>query len=245
MRYNARMESLVDKIVVLLGCVIALAIVQLGTPAIAALLIALSLSALCECAPERISLGIACAYCVAATLFPALCIGLPLFAYECARSRFAPMRVAWIVPLLASYPRVTLLLFCAAAVICCIAFVLAYRTSTLLRERNQYRVLRDGVREEALRLEKRNRELARELENARGTASPVVDAEQSYPSLVFANLTERELQIAAHVAEGMDNREIASVVYASEGTVRNHISSILQKTGLRNRTQIAIAYLQK
>ena len=37
---------------------------------------------------------------------------------------------------------------------------------------------------------------------------------------------------------------VADAAYMGEGTVRNHISSILAKMGLRNRTQIAIAYLR-
>lgn len=54
--------------------------------------------------------------------------------------------------------------------------------------------------------------------------------------------TQRERDIAELIAEGLDNREIAQALYLSEGTVRNHISAILQKCGLRNRTQIAIAW---
>ena len=44
------------------------------------------------------------------------------------------------------------------------------------------------------------------------------------------------------VAEGLDNKEIAARLYLSEGTVRNHISAILQKLALKNRTQLAIAF---
>ncbi len=58
----------------------------------------------------------------------------------------------------------------------------------------------------------------------------------------MAALTERERDIAALVAEGLDNREIAAALYLSEGTVRNHISVMLQKLALRNRTQLAIAW---
>lgn len=50
--------------------------------------------------------------------------------------------------------------------------------------------------------------------------------------------------MAELIAQGLDNREIAAAAYMGEGTVRNHISSILAKLGLRNRTQIAIAYLR-
>ena len=55
-------------------------------------------------------------------------------------------------------------------------------------------------------------------------------------------LTERECEVVELVAQGLDNREIAGKLYMGEGTVRNHISSILQKLDLRNRTQIAVLY---
>lgn len=58
----------------------------------------------------------------------------------------------------------------------------------------------------------------------------------------FAELTDRERAIAELVARGFDNREIAATLYLSEGTVRNHISFILQKLQLKNRTQIAVRY---
>ena len=51
-------------------------------------------------------------------------------------------------------------------------------------------------------------------------------------------------EVAELIARGLDNKEIAATAYMGEGTVRNHISSILAKMGLRNRTQIAIAYLR-
>ena len=60
----------------------------------------------------------------------------------------------------------------------------------------------------------------------------------------FAGLTDREFEVAELIARGFDNKEIAATAYMGEGTVRNHISSILAKMGLRNRTQIAIAYLR-
>ncbi len=60
----------------------------------------------------------------------------------------------------------------------------------------------------------------------------------------FGPLTEREFEVARLIAQGLDNKEIAAAAYMGEGTVRNHISSILAKLGLKNRTQIAIAYLR-
>lgn len=55
-------------------------------------------------------------------------------------------------------------------------------------------------------------------------------------------LNERERDIAALVAEGLDNRDIAARLYLSEGTVRNRISAMLDKLALTNRTQLAIAW---
>jgi len=57
-------------------------------------------------------------------------------------------------------------------------------------------------------------------------------------------LTPRELEIAELIAEGLSNREIGEKLFLSNGTVRNHISAILEKTGLDHRTQIAVYYLK-
>ena len=55
--------------------------------------------------------------------------------------------------------------------------------------------------------------------------------------------TERELEIIKLISKGLSNREIAKELFMSEGTVKNYISGILDKTGLEHRTQIAIYYL--
>jgi DNA-binding NarL/FixJ family response regulator len=55
--------------------------------------------------------------------------------------------------------------------------------------------------------------------------------------------TERELEIMALIAKGLSNKEISKKLFISEGTTANYITSILNKTGLEHRTQIAIYYL--
>lgn len=57
------------------------------------------------------------------------------------------------------------------------------------------------------------------------------------------DLTEREKEIVKLIAKGLSNKEIAGEIFLSEGTVKNHITSILSKMDLKHRTQIAITYL--
>ncbi|WP_147804515.1 response regulator transcription factor [Alkalicoccus halolimnae] len=57
-------------------------------------------------------------------------------------------------------------------------------------------------------------------------------------------LTKREVSIAALIGEGKSNQEIAAELFLSVGTVKNHISVILDKLELRDRTQLAIYALK-
>ena len=60
-----------------------------------------------------------------------------------------------------------------------------------------------------------------------------------------AGISRKESEIIEQVAKGLSNKEIASALYLSEGTVRNYISSILLKLNLRDRTQLAVFYFEK
>lgn len=58
-------------------------------------------------------------------------------------------------------------------------------------------------------------------------------------------LTERETDIVELVAQGLSNKEIAEQLFLSDGTVRNTLSIVLDKLEIRDRTQLAIYYLQR
>jgi len=57
-------------------------------------------------------------------------------------------------------------------------------------------------------------------------------------------LSPREQDIVKLISEGLSNKEIGEKLFLTNGTVRNHISTILEKTGLEHRTQIAVQYLK-
>lgn len=61
---------------------------------------------------------------------------------------------------------------------------------------------------------------------------------QSPPAL--DELTKREMEVLRLIASGASNREIAQKLFISEGTVKNHVTNILNRLNLRDRTQAAI-----
>jgi NarL family two-component system response regulator LiaR len=73
------------------------------------------------------------------------------------------------------------------------------------------------------------------MEQAGGpSSSPAADAE----------LTAREVEVARLVAEGRSNQQIAAALVISEKTVKTHVSNILGKLHLQDRTQLAIHALR-
>ena len=76
-------------------------------------------------------------------------------------------------------------------------------------------------------------------------AQPVTNAQPptrsaDAPALPGSYLTDREREILAYIAGGASNREIGEALFITEGTVKNHVSNILSKLLLRDRTQAAL-----
>lgn len=113
-----------------------------------------------------------------------------------------------------------------------IAAIRAGATGYILKDASRERILA-GVREVSRGGYFVPPEIGAKLANA-------VHAEQS-PS---DPLTPREIEIMNYVGKGSSNAEIASTLVLSEGTVRVHISNIIGKLNLQNRSQLAI-YAQK
>jgi DNA-binding NarL/FixJ family response regulator len=63
-------------------------------------------------------------------------------------------------------------------------------------------------------------------------------------TLITGILTEREIEVLRLIANGLSNADIAGRLFLSEGTVRNHVSSVLAKLGVSDRTQAAVIAIQ-
>jgi DNA-binding NarL/FixJ family response regulator len=63
-------------------------------------------------------------------------------------------------------------------------------------------------------------------------------------TLITDKLTEREIEVLHLIAKGLSNSDIAERLFLSEGTVRNHVSAILAKLGVSDRTQAAVIAIQ-
>ncbi|MEV0128665.1 response regulator transcription factor [Dactylosporangium sp. NPDC050688] len=74
---------------------------------------------------------------------------------------------------------------------------------------------------------------------AAGVAARLAGAART-PAAAAGALTGREAEILRLVAKGATNREIGRALFVSEGTVKNHVSRVLSRLGLRDRTQAAI-----
>lgn len=75
--------------------------------------------------------------------------------------------------------------------------------------------------------------------------APALMEEMKRPAAVEEPLTGRELEVVRLVSRGLTNREIAERLVISERTVRTHISRILDKLNLINRTQVALYALRR
>lgn len=69
------------------------------------------------------------------------------------------------------------------------------------------------------------------------SVDPLQDREIIYEKF---NLNEKEVEIIKYIVDGKSYKELSKILLISEGTVRNSISNILQKLGLKDRIQLAI-----
>ncbi|MFS0880686.1 response regulator [Metabacillus niabensis] len=80
-------------------------------------------------------------------------------------------------------------------------------------------------------------DIVREMRRNQSSDETVTDDEVQKQ---ISELTERELQVLHKLGLGLNNKEIAAELFISEGTVKNHVSNVINKLELRDRTQAAI-----
>jgi DNA-binding NarL/FixJ family response regulator len=103
-------------------------------------------------------------------------------------------------------------------------------------------VMATGVAERVFRQNPGNEEAVSLMSAEKSSLTPA--APEHRLAECFRDLTDREKDIVALVAEGKSNLEISETLYLTEGTVKNHLTKILGKCGLRDRTQLAVLWIR-
>ncbi|WP_068618233.1 LuxR C-terminal-related transcriptional regulator [Paenibacillus tuaregi] len=112
-------------------------------------------------------------------------------------------------------------------------------------------IYRTGIHAAAYQLDTRGRKLEAFLKKVARFRAGNGSAQQHYrmpqhqvEESLLSRLTPRELEVAEQIARGFTNKEIASSLFVSEAAVKKHLNAMLQKTGLKNRTQLAAELLK-
>ena len=87
--------------------------------------------------------------------------------------------------------------------------------------------------------------VARRVLEAFRDASLLGDGSEGYGDQAFAPLSKREAEILESIAQGRSNRDVAAALSISEKTVKNHVTSILRKLSVNDRTQAVLHALRK
>lgn len=90
-------------------------------------------------------------------------------------------------------------------------------------------------------------EVLEKHEVERWLQSRIDGAARSYsdPGEPFHPLSMREMEVLSHLTSGLSNKEIATVLAISHQTVKNHVTAILRKLGVDDRTQAAVYALRR
>jgi len=107
-------------------------------------------------------------------------------------------------------------------------------------------LLKDAPREEVLKAIRGTAEGKTYIDpSVAGKLMHEISGNKKKPSdIITSKLTQRENEVLILLAKGMINDEISKRLFLSEGTVRNHISSIITKLGVSDRTQLVIMAIQ-
>lgn len=153
------MQYLTDKFILLLLCLFGLLLFPAQTGGLPALLVAISVTALCSYFEDWRQTALCVGYCAAAILFPQLVIFLPAVAYDCQKLPQWYVRHCWVLPLLAAFPRLEPFSIVFTFLVTFLSLLLENRTRALKDIQDRFHQMTDSTKETALHLEKKNNEL--------------------------------------------------------------------------------------
>ena len=240
--YNRGMEEYFDEIILIVACTAVSFCFVDANHVVIGILLSISLVCICDMMGPSWRVVAQLAFLVCTLALPSVLPFLPVCAYAMLHERMWLLRVVWVAPLVAvlSFGGCTTVECAVIAIACAAAVLMGVKDARVHAECAGMRFAFDDLRERNLGLLAEREALA--ATEAEGKPNAPSAGALSQAAGPFCSLTEREYAVAKLVAEGMDNRDIAASLFLSEGTVRNHISSILNKLDLGNRTQIAVLY---
>lgn len=153
------MQQLIDKAILFVLCLTSLFLEPITTDLLLALLVALSVSALCSYFEAPYTYILAGTYVAGAVIFPQAAIFLPVIVYDCYGKQPWLLRYSWLLPLLINISRQPALAAAQCIIYAILAVLLQTRAQALDTIREKYYQMADTTREAALRLEKKNNEL--------------------------------------------------------------------------------------
>ncbi|HAX74189.1 MAG TPA: DNA-binding response regulator [Firmicutes bacterium] len=111
---------------------------------------------------------------------------------------------------------------------------LQYGASGYLLKDSSHEVIHEGIKSAMLHQVVIHPDVASQILSTPAASAKEPAFENSY------RLSEKEILIIKEIANGLSNKEISEALFLSEGTIKNHVTNILYKLELRDRTQIAI-----
>lgn len=153
------MQQLIDKSILFILCFTGLFFAPITTDVLLAMLIALSVSALCSYFEAPYTYILVGAYAISALIFPQAIPFLPVIVYDSFGQRPWCIRFAWLLPLAVNITHQPALTLLQCILFSILAMLLQTRSQALDTIREKYHQMEDTTKEAALRLEKKNNEL--------------------------------------------------------------------------------------
>lgn len=153
------MRNLVDKLMLLGLCVLAMLFYEVQTLSVIALLVAVVITSLCSYFENRVSIFLCAGYLLLCILQVEFIILLPLIAYDLAGQDKLVLKLLWVLAVLVHLSTSLPLYLSAAVLFSLLALLLRIRTTTFEAIKLELHSLQDTTKEKAIHLERKNQEL--------------------------------------------------------------------------------------